>query len=159
MSRLIACVMVSAASVTRGFNRSVRLWLLTWALASFGYFGLKGVLFNLYLLRLGFGPEVIGLLVGSGQLVWAVAALPSALVGHRVGLRTALLSPFLLMGVAFGLVLLVEALPRALREPWLFGCWAMFWIGAAVITVNNMPYAMVIVDDVSRKAVFPVQGQ
>ena len=63
MSRLRACLMVNTWSVTRGFNQSVRLWLLTWALASFGYFGLQGVLFNLYLLRLGFGPEFIGLLV------------------------------------------------------------------------------------------------
>jgi hypothetical protein len=50
--------------MVRGFNRSVVvLWLLTWALAAFGYFGLQGVLFNLYLLRLGFGPEFIGLLI------------------------------------------------------------------------------------------------
>src|SRR6266704_2374936 len=106
--------------IVRGFNSSVRLWLLTWALAAFGYFGLQGVLLNLYLLRLGFGPEFIGLLLGSGQLMWAIAA---GAVGRRIGLRTALLSGFVLLGVAFGLLLLVEALPRALWVPWLFGCW------------------------------------
>src|SRR5438034_4444007 len=77
--------MRTTCSIVRGFNVSVLLWLLMWALAAFGYFGLQGVLFNLYLLRLGFGPEFIGLLVGSGQLVWAVAALPSAAVSRRVG--------------------------------------------------------------------------
>src|SRR5439155_6601352 len=58
----------------------------------------------------------------------------------------------------FGLLLLVEALPRALWEPWLFGCWAVFWIGGALMTVNNVPYAMIIVDEEGRNAVFPVQG-
>jgi MFS family permease len=145
-------------SVMRGLNPSVRLWLLTWALAAFGYFGLQGVLFNLCLLRLGFGPEFIGLLVGSGQFIWALAAIPAAEVGRRVGLRTALLAGFVLLGVGFGLLLLVEALPRALWEPWLFGCWAVFWIGAALVTVNNVPYAMIIVDEQGRNAVFPVQA-
>jgi MFS family permease len=143
--------------IIRGFNPSVLLWLLTWALFAFGYFGLQGVLFNLYLVRLGFGTEFIGLLAGSGQLIWALAALPAASVGRRVGLRAASLSAFVLMGVGFGLVLLVEALPRALWAPWLFGCWAMFWMGVALITVNTVPYAMLIVDEEGRNAVFPVQ--
>src|SRR5437870_10570516 len=93
--------------IVRGFNSSVRLWLLTWALAAFGYFGLQGVLLNLYLLRLGFGPEFIGLLLGSGQLMWAIAAIPAGAVGRRIGLRTALLSGIVLLGVAFALRLLV----------------------------------------------------
>jgi hypothetical protein len=38
--------MLSNWSMVRGFNRSVVLWLLTWALAAFGYFGLQGVLFK-----------------------------------------------------------------------------------------------------------------
>ena len=32
-------------------------------------------------------------------------------------------------------------------------------IGAALVTVNNVPYAMIIVDAEGRNAVFPVQGQ
>jgi hypothetical protein len=75
MSGLTTCPMINNWSVTRGFNQSVRPWLRTWALASFGYFRLHGMLFNLCVLRLGFGPELIGLLVGSRQLFWAMAQL------------------------------------------------------------------------------------
>ena len=141
--------MGSTWSIVRGFNHDVRLWLLTWALAAFGYWGLQGVLFNLYLLRLGFGPELIGLLMGSGQLIWALAALPAGAIGRRIGLRTALLNAFVLMAVGFGLLLLVEALPRVLWEAWLFGCSAVFWIGAPLLTVNTVPYAMLIVGPAS----------
>jgi hypothetical protein len=64
----------------RPFNRSIHLWLLGFAIAGFTYFGVQAGLFNLYLLRLGFGPQFIGLLVGSGQVLCALAALPPALV-------------------------------------------------------------------------------
>src|SRR5260221_12419149 len=67
----------------RPFNRSIHLWLLAFAAAGFTYFGVQAVLFNLYLLRLGFEPQFIGLLIGSGQLVFALAALPSGELGRR----------------------------------------------------------------------------
>ncbi len=149
--------MRTTLSIMRGFNVSVLLWLLLWGFAAFGYFGLMGVLFNLYLLRLGFGPEFIGLLLGGGQLVWGVAALPAAAFGRRFGLRAAMYGAFGLMGVGFGLLLLVELLPRGLWEPWLFACWAMVWIGAALVTVNSVPYAVLLVDEQGRNGLFPIQ--
>jgi MFS family permease len=150
--------MGSTWSVIRGFNGSLRLWLLAWALASFAYFGLQAVLLNLYLLRLGFGPQFIGLLVGSGQVIWGLAALPAGALGRRVGLRTAQQAALVLLAVGFGAVLVVEALPRPLWEVWLFGWWAIGWIGAALLTVNLVPYLMAIADDLDqRNAVFPVQ--
>ena len=36
-------------------NPSIRRYLVIWALLGFGYFGIQGVLLNLYLIRLGFG--------------------------------------------------------------------------------------------------------
>ena len=75
--------------IVRAFNRSIQLWLVFWALGGFAYFGLQGGLLNLYLLRLGFGPQFIGLLVGFGEIAGGVAALPAAAFGRRVGLRTA----------------------------------------------------------------------
>src|SRR5439155_7494205 len=149
--------MASTWSIIRGFNRSIRLWLVVWALGAFAYFGLQGVLLNLYLLRLGFGPQFIGLLVGSGQILWGLAALPAGAFGRRAGLRTAQQAAFLLMGLGFGLLLLVEAMPRPLWEGWLFGCWAVAWLGAALLTVNAVPYAMAIADEDERNAVFPAQ--
>ena len=56
------------------FNRNIWLYLLAWGLVAFGYMGVQGVLLNLYLLRLGYEVEFIGLLIASGQLVWAAAA-------------------------------------------------------------------------------------
>src|SRR5919204_1900765 len=83
-----------ATRMLRPFNRSIHLWLLGFAIAGFTYFGVQAVLFNLYLLRLGFGPQFIGLLVGSGQVLFALAALPAGALGQRAGVRGAFASGF-----------------------------------------------------------------
>ena len=56
-------------------NRDVRLYLAATATYGFAQEGIRGVLLNLYLLRLGYGPRFIG-------LVSAVALL-AAVVGRR----------------------------------------------------------------------------
>ena len=57
------------------------------------------VLQNLYLLRLGFDVQSIGLLVGLGQVVWAATALPADLLNNRIGLRNALMLGYSLLAL------------------------------------------------------------
>ena len=56
----------------RLFNRDVRLYLISAALIGFTFLGIYAVLFNLYLLRLGYGPEFIGTVNGVSQLGFAL---------------------------------------------------------------------------------------
>lgn len=137
--------------------RALALYLLAWGLMGFGYFGIQGVIFNLYLLRLGFGPEFIGLLTGSGQLIWALCALPAATIGRRVGARAALIAGIALSGTANGLVLAVELFPRPWWPAWLFGCWALLWASSALNSVNNIPYALGAFGHL-RNQIFPLQS-
>jgi len=141
----------------RPFNRSIHLWLLVFAVAGFTYFGLQAVLFNLYLLRLGFEPQFIGLLIGSGQVVFALAALPSGELGRRVGVRGALIVGLVLIGVAYVLLLSVEALPHSWWVAWLLLWWALSWVGAALANVNSVPYAVSLAGDAAPRA-FAVQS-
>ena len=58
-----------AAALTtsfRTFNRSIRLYLLATLLLGLSVDGVYAVLFNLYLLRLGYNPEFIGLANAAG---------------------------------------------------------------------------------------------
>ena len=64
----------------RLFSPKLRLFLLAMGVMAMVPFGIIAVLFNLYLLRLGFDARYIGLLAGLGQLVWAAAALPAGLL-------------------------------------------------------------------------------
>jgi len=56
----------------RQLNRDVRLFLVTAFLFGFGYAGIYFLLVNLYLLRLGYELEFIGLFVATGALSFAV---------------------------------------------------------------------------------------
>src|SRR5215510_9490930 len=150
--------MLSDWRILQSFNGSIRRYLIVWALISFSYFGVQSVLLNLYLLRLGFGPAFIGMLAASGQLIWAVAALPAGVLGRRVGLRTALVAGSAVLALAMGALLLVEALPRPLWTVWLFGSWALLWVGAALTTVNSVPYLMHVSSAEQRNYAFVAQG-
>ena len=79
--------------------RDVRLYIAAWGCVGFGYFGIVGVLFNLYLVRLGYGPETIGLLVGGGQLAWGLSAIPAGLIGGRVGNRNAMIMGMTILAI------------------------------------------------------------
>ena len=140
------------------FSRSMRLFLLAWAVGAFSYFGIQGVLLNLYLLRIGYGPEFIGLLIAFGQIIWAIGALPAAAFGRRLGLRAALVTSSARLALGLILVLMVETLPRPIWTGWLIGCWMVMWIGAALITVNSVPYLMQVSAAEARHHAFAAQA-
>jgi MFS family permease len=117
-------------------------------------FGIIAVLFNLYLLRLGFDARYIGLLAGLGQLVWAAAALPSGLLTNRIGLRNSMEAGIFVFGTALALVLLVELLPQAYWQAWLLGSQMLLNVGVAIITVNIPAYLMALTGERERKHAF-----
>jgi MFS family permease len=140
------------------FNRDVWLFLAAWALIAFGYFGVQAVLLNLYLLRLGFDTQFIGKLIAAGQLVWALAALPAGALGRRMGLRSSLIAGSACAGLGVGLLLLVEQLPKAGWTAWLYFGWILSWAGAALLTVNSIPYLLQASTAGERNQAFAAQG-
>src|SRR3954469_19119079 len=144
--------------VFRAFNCGTHIFLIVCALDAFGYFGIQAVLLNLYLLRLGYGAQFIGLLIASGQLIWAIAALPAGAIGRRLGLRATLILSSILAALGMGLLLLVEVLPRPVWILWLFGCWAILWIGAALYRRKRPLYLMHVTTAATRKHAFAAQG-
>jgi MFS family permease len=149
--------MLASLAMFGRLPRDFRLYLFAFSSLSFGYFGILGVLFNLYLLRLGYGPEFIGLLIGGGQLVWGAAALPAGAIGARLGNRNALILGTAGFGCAIVLLLLTEALPPAFQNAWLMACWMLNWVCAAIFIVNGTPYVMSITDLEQRPHAFALQ--
>ena len=100
----------------RGFSRDVRLFLVTSVLTGFCFIGVYLVLFNLYLVRLGYGPEFIGLVNAAGMFIFAISSLPAGALGRRWGARRTMIVG--IAGLALGLALasLAEFLPAALRD-------------------------------------------
>ena len=140
----------------RAFSPSLRRLLLSMSLILFTAFGLQPVLQNLYLLRLGFDVQFIGLLAGIGQVVWAAAAIPSGLLGNRIGLRNSLLLGCALFGLGLALLLLVGSVPLSQWPVWLIISQVVLWCGVALITVNNPPYLMSVTNQRERRYAFAV---
>ena len=150
--------MIRTEPQPRLLNRNFLLYMGGWAITAFAYTGVLGVLFNLYLLRLGFGAEFIGALTGSGQLAWALCALPLGIYVRRFGLRIGLLTSALVQCISIAALLSVEMLPREAWPAWLFGWWIMSWIGASAHGVSGAPLLMQVSPIHRRREAFTLQA-
>lgn len=87
----------SYLSRLKSFSHNARHYLLFVLLTTLNV-GIYGVIFNLYILRLGFGEDFLGLILSISSASVGLFAVPSAFVCDRLGRkRTLLLASMLLM--------------------------------------------------------------
>lgn len=142
----------------RLFSREVWLYLVTPALIGFTVFGgIYTVLLNLYLLRLGYGPDFVGLVNAAGFGALAVTALPMGALGRLLGVRRAMILGMTLMMAGSALLPLAEFIPVALRQGWLLGMYALIQVGMTLHIVNSQPFLMDATTPAEREHVFSVQ--
>ena len=143
----------------RLFHRDVRLYLITPALIGFtAYGGIYGVVLNLYLLRLGYGPAFIGLVNGVSGLAFALASLPAGALGTRWGVRRAMIAGLALAIVGNVMLPLAEALPGAGQRLWLPLSRALAGLGLSTYMVNASPFLMATTGVEEREHAFSVQA-
>ena len=87
----------------RMFNSDVRCFFVSAATFSGTFYGLTSVLYNLYLLRLGYGPEFIGLVNAVSWLTSATLSLPVGALGARLGVRRVMIAGMALIMLSQGL--------------------------------------------------------
>ena len=119
--------------------------------------GIYAVIFNLFLLRLGYGPDFIGLINALGLLVFTLVSLPAGLLGARKGTRRMMRLGLLVMMVAAGLGPLAEFVPDAARAAWLIGVFIGLNLGLATFFVNAPPYLMAATPADGRERFFSRQ--
>ena len=107
--------------------------------------GVFNVLLNLYLLRLDYGTEFIGLVNAAGLLTFGCASLPAGILGARHS-NTMLMKAGGGLSVAGGLLLpQVELLPAGAREAGFVICIAAMMAGFSFFFVNSAPYLINVV--------------
>jgi MFS family permease len=142
----------------RLLSRDVWLCLVSWTVLGFAYFGIYLVLFNLYLLRLGYGLDFVGLINGVGMIAFAVFSLPAGIFGKRWGSRRMMIAGMGLMAVGFGSLPLAEFVPAAWQEGWFLGTWLLVSFSAPLFTVNSAPFMMGVTSPEVRNHAFSLQG-
>ncbi|MFT5196654.1 MAG: MFS family permease, partial [Candidatus Promineifilaceae bacterium] len=150
--------------ILQRLNRNIQRLLLSQVILGFVVEGgILPVLFNLYLLRLNFGPEAIGSINSVGLIVFTICTIPAGMVGQRIGLRKALTFGMFLMFVGFMLIPMGEFLPYLEASglgpgfaPSLGN--AVLHIGLALFFVNNPPFIMKNTTGNLHNSVFGLQS-
>ncbi len=152
-------VVTSYFKTVRLFNRNVLLYLLIAGLLGFTIDGgIYAVIFNLYLLRLGHGPEFVGQVNAAGMLVFALGSFPLGILGERWGNRRLLMIGMALMLIGCTLLPLAEFAPLGWQVSWLFIAYMIINIGMAHFYANGPPYIMRITRPEERNHVFSIQS-
>ncbi len=141
----------SYISRVRSFDRNGRLYILSDILSAF-YFGIYNVIFNLYILEIGFGEDFLGLLLSAGMFGTAAVALLAGMVSDRYSRRriifiagTVNLVCTLVLSVATnGLILILAELA--------------FGVAGAFFYVAWLPYITGLTTDDERAHLFSVNS-
>lgn len=114
----------------RTSERNVRLLLAISAIAGFTVDGgVYSVIFNLYLLRLNFGPEFVGQINAVANLVFAFGSILGGWLGSRYGERRVMLFGMTLVVVAACAVPLTGVMPAAWRANWIMASFILLYFG------------------------------
>lgn len=152
-------MVASYLDTVRRFNRNLRLYLFATALMGFTYDGgIYAVIFNLYLLRLGYGPEFVGQVNAAGMFAFAMSAFPAGALGDRFGNHRLLLAGLWTMFGGSLLLAAVESGPLPLQTSGLMVAYVLLNIGLSCYFVNSVPYLMNITGSGERTAAFSVQS-
>ena len=141
----------------RDFNPQARRFFIVIICLAFVVDGVYTVLLNLYLLRLGYGTEFIGLVNAVGLLTFAFTSLPAGILGSRVS-NTWLMKCGAALCLIGGLLLpMVEWLPPGWREGWLIFNYALLLGGFSLFFVNGATYLINVVDTAYKHTAFALK--
>lgn len=115
------------------------------------------MLLNLYLLRLGYGPEFIGLANAAAALAFTVFCLPAGALGTRWSSRRTMIASVGLLAAGCGLLPLVESIPTTWQPGWLLATNALTGLGLALYYVNGIPFLMDATSPEERNHAFSIQ--
>lgn len=149
----------SYLTTLRSFRRNVWLYFAVMALIGFTVDGgIFSVVFNLFLLRLGYGPEFVGQINSAGLFAFALCSLPAGTLGMRLGNRRAMIVGLVLMMIATFALALSEFVPGSLQHYWLFGFYIVFHSSIAILFVNTAPFLMAVTQESERSHAFALQS-
>ena len=122
-----------------GSHRNVLLLFSVSALLSFSVTGgISDVLFNLYVLRLGFGPDTVGRISAVALLGFSLGSLLAGWLGTVWSVRKTALAGLVLLLVGGVMVPLAASVPIVERVAWLALCALICYTGLALYYVSAL---------------------
>jgi hypothetical protein len=141
----------------RLFSRDVRLYLISGTLMGLCWMGIYSVLFNLYLLRLGYDLAFIGLINAAAALAYSLFSLPAGALGGRWSVRRTMILGYCLVVTGLVLPSLAQFTPVNWRTGWLLITYSFGVAGASLYMVNGSVFLMDATGQGERSHAFSVQ--
>ncbi len=139
-------------------GRNARLLLITAGLFGMTIIsGISPVVFNLYLLRMGYDTGFIGLVNSMGLLGFAGFSLPASMISARWGSRKTMIAGVILTMASFLLFPLGDLLPEPIRSIWLIFTNTSGSAGMALFFTNSSPLLMEVTSSHERTHAFSAQ--
>jgi MFS family permease len=131
------------------FTQNARLYLIGSILLGI-VLGIFQLLFNFYVLSLGFGQEVLGTLVSFRNATALITAVPAALLVNRIGKRNAFILGNLFIGIAVAMMLIFPGFAMFCATSALIG------LATTLSAVSMGPFLMENSSDYERTYLFSV---
>lgn len=144
----------SLISNVRTFSLGIWLYLTAWFVLQFSFAGIYSVLINLFLKRLGYSIDFMGMVNAAAALGFALFAIPAGGFGARWGYKK-----MILLGLIGGTIF-TFLLPFApyfgleLGKIIIVGSYGLFAVSMTLIAVNGIPFLANSATDQSRVHVF-----
>ncbi|MEA3345037.1 MAG: MFS transporter [Chloroflexota bacterium] len=106
------------------------------------FFGIHKLLRLLYILRLGHGPEYVGLFSAASALSFMGMSLPGGSLGRSFGTRRIIFLGSIIMIVGMVIQPLGEFVPTAIQDLWPIGSQMVITAGWSMLNVNLVPALM-----------------
>ena len=102
--------------------------------------GIHAVLYNLYLLRLGYGAEFIGWVNAVGTFSFAFFAFPAGWLASRIGVRRTMTLGLVISALGYGLLSIGDMVSPPARDVWLIANRVVAIVGLTLFFVNSTPF-------------------
>ncbi len=115
------------------------LLLIVTGVSAVNFYGIYALLRVLYVLRLGFGPEYLGIFSAAGALTYMSMGIPSGALGGRYGVRKIMLIGGVITIVGMFVMPLAEFFPMWVQRVWLLLSQIILIGGWSLFNVNLVP--------------------
>ncbi|MEZ4729537.1 MAG: MFS transporter [Caldilineaceae bacterium] len=141
-----------------GLARDARLIIISTAVLGISFFGIQMLLNVLYILRLGYSVEYVGLFNASGAFTYILSSLPAAAVGNRIGLRASMVLGGVITVLGLAILPAVEYVPATLHTSWPILSQIVLTVGWALISINQVPALMAVTTVQNRTSAYALNG-
>lgn len=139
-------------------SRDAKLLIVAWGILAISFFGIQMLLTVLYVLRLGYSVEYIGIFNASGALTYILSSLPAGALGSRIGLRPAMIIGGIVTILGMAMLPMTEFVPPTWHDSWPILSQVVVTMGWALMSVNQVPALMAVTTVYNRNSAYAFNG-